>query len=211
MAEYKCGCGATLASAAKAKVKAHEDKSKTHIAWQAAQGPAPVENAPVAQSEPDEDVSDAEQVATEEVLASPTTQLAAGVLCNYPGCNYRPMVTIEEIDDHRASDYHDRFREQIARAHRVTLQEAANTRAEGLDKDLGAIVRDIQESPQERAKALRMAFSNRGWPNATHVGTVRDFILEHQIEIAPDSDRILRKLAKQAADQAKAELLAAKG
>lgn len=50
-----------------------------------------------------------------------------------------------------------------------------------LPQDLQAAVDAVDASPQERCKMVRLAFASRGWPNADHPGTVRDFCVEHDI------------------------------
>ena len=50
-----------------------------------------------------------------------------------------------------------------------------------LDPDLQSIIDRTNESPQQRARATRVSFGVRGWPNAEHPGTVRDFLEEHDI------------------------------
>lgn len=50
-----------------------------------------------------------------------------------------------------------------------------------LDPDLQAIVDQTEATPQFRARATRLSFSVRGWPNAEHPSTVRDFLEEHGI------------------------------
>lgn len=54
---------------------------------------------------------------------------------------------------------------------------------ERLDPDLQTIVDLVDETPQMRAKMTRWAFSARGWPNTEHPGTVRDFLVAHNIPI----------------------------
>lgn len=51
-----------------------------------------------------------------------------------------------------------------------------------LDADLQAII-DSTDTPQVRAKMTRYAFAARGWPNAEHHGSVRDFLLEHGVPV----------------------------
>ena len=53
---------------------------------------------------------------------------------------------------------------------------------EELAPDLKAAVVS-KDSPQVRAKMVRWAFSARDWPNEEHQGTVRDFLVEHEIPI----------------------------
>ena len=50
-----------------------------------------------------------------------------------------------------------------------------------LDPDLQAPIDAVKQTPQERARLVRWAFSARGWPNGEHPGTVRDFLTEHKI------------------------------
>jgi len=52
-----------------------------------------------------------------------------------------------------------------------------------LPADLQAAVDEVRSTPQMRAKMVRAAFAARGWPNASHPGTVRDFLIEHKIPI----------------------------
>jgi len=52
-----------------------------------------------------------------------------------------------------------------------------------LEADLQRIVDSIGDTSQERAHAVRVAFSRRGWPNQEHPQTVRDFLIEHNIPI----------------------------
>jgi hypothetical protein len=54
-----------------------------------------------------------------------------------------------------------------------------------LDADLQAIVDSSTETPQMRAKMTRYAFAARGWPNADHPGSVRDFLVEHGVPVDP--------------------------
>ena len=50
-----------------------------------------------------------------------------------------------------------------------------------LDADLQSIL-DL-EDPTSAAKQCRLVFASRGWPNAEHPGSVRDFLLEHGVPI----------------------------
>ena len=52
-----------------------------------------------------------------------------------------------------------------------------------LPPDLQAVVNATNLSPQVRAKMVRWAFATRGWPNKDYTGTVRDFLVEHNIPI----------------------------
>ena len=61
------------------------------------------------------------------------------------------------------------------------LQRAINTMNEPAMSDM--------KKSQQAAKRIRVAFSGRGWPNATHPGTVRDFMVEHSIPVLPDLSR----------------------
>lgn len=52
-----------------------------------------------------------------------------------------------------------------------------------LEADLRSPVEATNDTPQDRAKAVRGAFAARGWPNEEHPGTVRDFLVEWNIPI----------------------------
>lgn len=64
------------------------------------------------------------------------------------------------------------------------LQAQVAPQEEPLPPDLQAPVSAVEKTPQERAKMVRQAFGSRGWPNEEHRGTVRDFLVEHNIPIA---------------------------
>ena len=51
-----------------------------------------------------------------------------------------------------------------------------------LAADLQAVL-DSTDTPQVRAKMTRYAFAVRGWPNADHHGSVRDFLVEHGVPV----------------------------
>ena len=53
----------------------------------------------------------------------------------------------------------------------------------GLEPDLLRAVEDTTATPQMRARWVRRAFGSRGWPNKEHSGTVKDFLVEHNIPI----------------------------
>lgn len=62
------------------------------------------------------------------------------------------------------------------------------------DEELLGVLRALDEpylteerKAQQVAKATRHVFKQRGWPNEAHTGTVRDFLVEHNCPILPDS------------------------
>jgi len=63
----------------------------------------------------------------------------------------------------------------------VVAEEAPEPTEEALPPDLQAPVDATTKTPQLRAQMVRRAFGARGWPNAEHPGTVRDFMQEHDI------------------------------
>ena len=63
------------------------------------------------------------------------------------------------------------------------LTEIFQPRLEDLDSDLRSPVESKRDTPQNRAKAVRAAFSARGWPDAEHPGTVREFLEEWGIPL----------------------------
>jgi len=67
---------------------------------------------------------------------------------------------------------------------RQTIERPPDIQPEELAPDLKRPVEDKAATPQMRAKWVRRAFSARGWPNAEHPGTVRDFLVKHRIPVA---------------------------
>lgn len=71
----------------------------------------------------------------------------------------------------------------VARLAAGKKAKVAETKPEVLPADLQAIIDAIGFTPQDRAKMARHAFGSRGWPNEEHPGTVRDFLIENNIQI----------------------------
>jgi hypothetical protein len=69
--------------------------------------------------------------------------------------------------------------------HMALPDEVHFTPTLALEPDLQAVVDATGDTMQHRAKMVRGAFSARGWPNPEHPGTVADFLIEHEIPIAP--------------------------
>jgi hypothetical protein len=52
-----------------------------------------------------------------------------------------------------------------------------------LPEDLKYIIRLKDKNPMAIGKMLRFAFSDRGWPNRQHTGTVLDFMNDHNLPV----------------------------
>jgi hypothetical protein len=68
----------------------------------------------------------------------------------------------------------------------VIMEEVpAKVPVDDLDHDLRSPVQDVKNSPERRAKAVRMAFSHRGWANGSlgPFGTVRNFCETYGIPV----------------------------
>jgi len=89
--------------------------------------------------------------------------MAEGIMCEV--CGTGPFVN---IGAHNASKKHQ---ENLRKSERVTE----------LPLGLKEPVLATDKTSQERAKMVRKAFSELGWPCEAHTGTVRDFLDEYSI------------------------------
>lgn len=74
-------------------------------------------------------------------------------------------------------------KEKDTRGFSVHLEACKGILNESLSPDLQEPVDAVDKSRQDRAKMIRRAFFTRGWPNEEHKGTVRDFMIEHNIPV----------------------------
>ena len=113
-----------------------------------------------------------------------------GILCEE--CGAGPFYSFAEVGRHTTSDAHIQMNAIETRKQREGQENdtSATVAASDLSPDLKSIALAFGDSPQDRAKALRGAFSARGWPNGEHPGSVRDFLNQWGIPIAQDNARI---------------------
>lgn len=116
------------------------------------------------------------------------TDVPTGITCEI--CGAGPFLSVQAVTTHTQGDCGAARRQERAKATRQMEEAAAERRGEGLPADLRAAVTQVHLSPQDRAKIVRGGFSARSWPNAEHPGTVRDFLIDHDIPIAPDVSRL---------------------
>ena len=63
----------------------------------------------------------------------------------------------------------------------VHLEACKGILLDEVDEELQVAIGNSEQTPQERAKKIRHVFAGREWPDEEHKGTVRDFMIEHNI------------------------------